>query len=93
LYKTRFIGLIINTIYIDIIIYYIIQVLICIFYIIRDSIPGPLTNVLDGFNINENKKVRALTRHESINGQDPGVVGPIVWNLHCKQMEIKTSKF
>lgn len=34
-----------------------------------------------------------LTRHESVDGHDPGVVGPIVWNLHCKQMDIKSSKF
>lgn len=70
--------------------------LICIHYnyfIFRDSIPGPLANVLDGFNINENKNGRTLTRHESVDGQDPGVVGPIVWDLHCKQMRIKNSKF
>lgn len=62
-------------------------------YISRDSIPGPLTSVLDEFNLNEKKNVRTLTRHESISGQDPGVVGPIVWDLHCKQMQIKSSKF
>lgn len=56
--------------------------------------PGPLTKVLDtNTALNENKNVRKLTRHESIGGQDPGVVGPIVWDLHCKQMEIKSSKF
>lgn len=49
--------------------------------------------MLDEFNLNENKKVRTLTRHESIDGQDPGVVGPIVWDLHCKQMEIKNGEF
>lgn len=34
-----------------------------------------------------------MTRHESMDGQDPGVVGPIVWDLHCKQMKMKSSKF
>lgn len=63
------------------------------YYTSRDSIPGPLTNVLDEFNLNEKKNSRTLTRHESISGQDPGVVGPIVWDLHCKQMQIKSSKF
>lgn len=42
---------------------------------------------------NERKTVRTVTRHESIDGQDPGVVGPIVWDLHCKQMQMKSSKF
>jgi len=59
----------------------------------RDSIPGPLTDVLDGLNGSENKNARTVTRHESISGQDPGVVGPIVWDLHCKQMKIKSSEF
>lgn len=59
----------------------------------RDSIPGPLTDVLDGLNGNENKNARTVSRHESIGGQDPGVVGPIVWDLHCKQMKIKSSEF
>ncbi|KAL5233607.1 hypothetical protein ACI65C_001017 [Semiaphis heraclei] len=54
----------------------------------KDSIPGPLTDVLDG---SENKNTRTVTRHESIGGQDPGVVGPIVWDLHCKQMKIKSN--
>lgn len=67
------------------------KILIFNIYNSRDSIPGPLTNVLDGFNLNENKNVRTVTRHESIGGHDPGVVGPIVWDLHCKQMEIKSS--
>ncbi|XP_025425141.1 uncharacterized protein LOC112694029 isoform X2 [Sipha flava] len=58
----------------------------------KDSIPGPLTNVLDGFNLNENKNVRTVTRHESIGDHDPGVVGPIVWDLHCKQMKIKNDQ-
>jgi hypothetical protein len=63
-------------------------------FIFRDSIPGPLTDVLDGFNVSENKNTsRTVTRHESIGGQDPGVVGPIVWDLHCKQMKIKSSEF
>lgn len=62
-------------------------------YIHRDSIPGPLTNVLDGLSLKENKNACKVSRHESIGGQDPGVVGPIVWDLHCKQMKIKTSKF
>lgn len=59
-------------------------------FFFRDSIPGPLTDVLDG---SENKNTRTVTRHESIGGQDPGVVGPIVWDLHCKQMKIKSSEF
>ncbi|XP_060873305.1 uncharacterized protein LOC132947126 isoform X1 [Metopolophium dirhodum] len=57
----------------------------------KDSIPGPLTDVLDGLNGSENKNARTVTRHESISGQDPGVVGPIVWDLHCKQMKIKSN--
>lgn len=67
---------------------------ICTYIIFcRDSIPGPLTDVLDGLNGSENKNTRTVTRHESISGQDPGVVGPIVWDLHCKQMKIKSSEF
>lgn len=63
------------------------------FFFFRDSIPGPLTDVLDGFKVSENKNTRTMSRHESISGQDPGVVGPIVWDLHCKQMKMKSSKF
>lgn len=64
-----------------------------VFFFFRDSIPGPLTDVLDGFKVSENKNTRTMSRHESISGQDPGVVGPIVWDLHCKQMKMKSSKF
>lgn len=63
------------------------------FFFFRDSIPGPLTDVLDGIKVSENKNARTMSRHESISGQDPGVVGPIVWDLHCKQMKMKSSKF
>ncbi|KAF0772848.1 Uncharacterized protein FWK35_00002951 [Aphis craccivora] len=58
----------------------------------KDSIPGPLTDVLDGFKVSENKNTRTMSRHESISGQDPGVVGPIVWDLHCKQMKMKSNE-
>lgn len=27
-----------------------------------------------------------LTRHGSIGGEDPGVIGPVVWNIHCKRI-------
>ncbi|VVC36661.1 Hypothetical protein CINCED_3A011835 [Cinara cedri] len=58
----------------------------------KDSMPEPLTKVLEeNTHLNENKNVQKLTRHESIGGQDPGVVGPIVWDLHCKQMQIKSN--
>lgn len=58
----------------------------------RSSIPGPLTDVLDESNANETKDMRPLSRHESVGGaHDPGVVGPIVWDLHCKRMRIKNA--
>lgn len=66
---------------------------IIIYFNYRDSIPGPLTNVLDESNLNENKNLRTVSRHESIGGQDPGVVGPIVWDLHCQQIKIKNSEY
>ncbi|XP_050521265.1 uncharacterized protein LOC126894356 isoform X3 [Daktulosphaira vitifoliae] len=52
----------------------------------KDSLPGPLTQVLE--KCEDKKNFQKVSRHESIEGQDPGVVGPIVWDLHCKKMDV-----
>lgn len=28
-----------------------------------------------------------LARHGSVEGEDPGVIGPVVWDLHCHQLQ------
>ncbi|BES91496.1 Hypothetical protein NTJ_04304 [Nesidiocoris tenuis] len=45
------------------------------------SIPGPLDNVLGPEN-------PPLSRHSSAS-QDPGVLGPLVWDLHCHRVQKK----
>ena len=31
--------------------------------------------------------VRKLARHGSMEGDDPGVIGPLVWDLHCHRVQ------
>ena len=28
-----------------------------------------------------------LARHGSVEGEDPGVIGPVVWDLHCHRLQ------
>nr|XP_018897058.1 PREDICTED: uncharacterized protein LOC109030516 [Bemisia tabaci] len=49
----------------------------------RAKIPEPLNQVLAE---DSKSPVPKLTRHGSVEGNDPGVVGPIVWDLHCHRL-------
>lgn len=66
----------------------------------KARIPEPLNRVLDPISIRHldlddvvdapvearNKHVKLGTRHGSLEGDDPGVIGPVVWDRHCQQI-------
>lgn len=31
-------------------------------------------------------KGRGVARHGSLEGEDPGVIGPVVWDRHCQKI-------
>ncbi|XP_047122134.1 uncharacterized protein LOC124805612 [Schistocerca piceifrons] len=60
------------------------------------NIPEPLARVLEPVSVRHLDcdamggvapgAARRLARHGSTGGGDPGVVGPLVWQLHCRQL-------
>ncbi|XP_049835791.1 uncharacterized protein LOC126281163 [Schistocerca gregaria] len=61
------------------------------------NIPEPLARVLEPVSVRHLDcdamggvapgAARRLARHGSTGGGDPGVVGPLVWQLHCRQLQ------
>lgn len=55
-------------------------------------LPEPLTNLLNNNSPQsshdkmEDTCVK-LSRHSSIGGEDPGVIGPMVWHVHRHQLK------
>jgi hypothetical protein len=54
--------------------------------------PEPLSHMLEHEDVPSSvlPSQPPLTRHKSVEG-DPGVIGPIVWDLHCHRVQ-KQSK-
>lgn len=67
----------------------------------RGAMPEPLNKVLEPVSVLHldmpdeiyhqremvTKHPRGLTRHGSMGTvEDPGVIGPIVWNMHCQRL-------
>nr|CAD7438086.1 unnamed protein product [Timema bartmani] len=58
------------------------------------SIPEPLARVLEPVSVKYLdseaglvlEPARKMARHGSLEGEDPGVVGPLVWDMHCHRM-------
>nr|CAD7258045.1 unnamed protein product [Timema shepardi] len=58
------------------------------------SIPEPLARVLEPVSVKHLdseaglvlEPARKMARHGSLEGEDPGVVGPLVWDMHCHRM-------
>ncbi|XP_060531947.1 uncharacterized protein LOC132705394 [Cylas formicarius] len=59
----------------------------------RCSIPEPLAKVLEPVSMThldmpDDEPVGVLERHGSVGtAHDPGVIGPVVWNLHCERLQ------
>ncbi|XP_067000333.2 uncharacterized protein [Anabrus simplex] len=61
------------------------------------NIPEPLARVLEPITVKhlDSEDVsgiipeprRKLVRHASVEGEDPGVLGPLVWDLHCHRLQ------
>ncbi|PSN42488.1 hypothetical protein C0J52_09804 [Blattella germanica] len=60
------------------------------------NIPEPLARVLEPVTVRHLdsegrgiivEPVRRLARHGSMEGEDPGVIGPLVWDLHCHRVQ------
>jgi hypothetical protein len=60
------------------------------------NIPEPLARVLEPMSVKSVdsgggsvivKPVQLLARHGSMEGEDPGVIGPLVWDLHCHRVQ------
>ncbi|XP_069696113.1 uncharacterized protein [Periplaneta americana] len=60
------------------------------------NIPEPLARVLEPMSVRHLdsegggiivEPVRRLARHGSMEGEDPGVIGPLVWDLHCHRVQ------
>lgn len=65
-------------------------------YFFRGSIPEPLSRVLEPVSIRHldgaitpiESPRKLLTRHGSMqDAEDPGVIGPLVWNQHCQKIQ------
>ncbi|XP_023719368.1 uncharacterized protein LOC111870941 isoform X2 [Cryptotermes secundus] len=59
------------------------------------NIPEPLARVLEPVSVRHLdsegggiivEPVRRLARHGSMEGEDPGVIGPLVWDVHCHRV-------
>ncbi|CAG9768533.1 unnamed protein product [Ceutorhynchus assimilis] len=64
----------------------------------RTAMPEPLARVLEPVSVthldHEDAEIysRRLVRHGSVGTvEDPGVIGPIVWNVHCERLRHGTS--
>lgn len=68
----------------------------------RSSIPETLNRVLEPVSVlhldvmddvnmdahsNIHQKEQPLLRHGSMGSEDPGIIGPVVWDMHCKRMQ------
>ncbi|KAJ9600784.1 hypothetical protein L9F63_001064 [Diploptera punctata] len=60
------------------------------------NIPEPLARVLEPVTVRHLdsegrgiivEPIRRLARHGSMEGEDPGVIGPLVWDLHCHRVQ------
>lgn len=65
------------------------------------NIPEPLARVLEPVSVRHLdsegggvivEPVRRLTRHGSMEGEDPGVIGPLVWDVHCHRVQHQGSE-
>ncbi|XP_063228414.1 uncharacterized protein LOC134534187 [Bacillus rossius redtenbacheri] len=61
------------------------------------NIPKPLVCVLEPVSVRHLdaeegvvlESVRKLARHGSLEGEDPGVIGPVVWDMHCHRVQCR----
>lgn len=65
------------------------------------NIPEPLARVLEPVSVRHLdsegggiivEPVRRLARHGSMEGEDPGVIGPLVWDVHCHRVHHQGSE-
>lgn len=65
------------------------------------NIPEPLARVLEPVSVRHLdsdgggiivEPVRRLARHGSMEGEDPGVIGPLVWDVHCHRVQHQGSE-
>lgn len=73
----------------------------------RTVLPEPLNKVLEPMSIHhldmpeedvevhrEKTRRSSLVRHGSVGtSEDPGVIGPIVWNMHCQRLQHGNYKY
>ncbi|XP_065207188.1 uncharacterized protein LOC135836338 [Planococcus citri] len=51
-------------------------------------LPEPLTNVLNNSpSTSQDKPPQMFSRHGSLEAEDPGILGPMVWNTHCHRLK------
>lgn len=50
-------------------------------------LPEPLSNLLNNVSPPERqeKPTHVFSRHGSLEAEDPGVLGPVVWDTHCQR--------
>lgn len=48
----------------------------------------PEEEEIEGSRLGSKYRKQGLTRHGSVGAvEDPGVIGPIVWNMHCQRLQ------